>query len=551
MHQYTRHLRPVTQPISERQQLNQAGGYTFRVDDETLLRRFLILGTDKGSYYADAREMTITAVTCIDRMLEAGLGENVVSHIVDVSNRGLAPKNDPAIFALALVLKTAPDVESRRAAAKAVPLVCRTASHLAGFVNAVEALGQQNGKEERKGSGGGWGPLTRQAIQYWINYLSAEDLAYQAVKYRQRQGIRLGDVLRLAHPEPPTHVHADVFDWILGHERMGGPVGAPRILDGYEEVQRAETSEGAVAAIRDYRLPWEAVPSRWARDLTVQAALFESMPVGATLRQLGRLTELGLLQPGNENARIAANRVGDGDALHKARVHPGAVYLALRQYGKGHGARGHLSWYPVPEIMEALEAGFFAAFRVRRPSRARLVVGVDCSGSMWFPESTLSSGIPAAEAASVMAYLQTYGNPNATMLAFDTKAKEVSFGAYGTLASIEQSARHWGMGGGTNCALPIMWALQAGKVADGIAIYTDSQTWQGPHPVEVMMRYRAAVNPGARMVDVAFVANVDSTVSPGFDDAGMLQVVGLDASSPQLVDNFLTGSDHIEPEEKK
>lgn len=540
MENYTRHLRPVTQPISERQQRNQAGGYTFRVDDEMLLRRFLVLGTEKGSYYADAREMTITAVTCIDRMLEAGLGENVVDHIVDVSNRGLAPKNDPAIFALALCLKTAPDVETRRKAALAVPLVCRTASHIYSLVSAVEALGKPDGKEERKGTGGGWGPLTRRAIQHWINFLSADDLAYQAVKYGSRQGWSLASVLRVAHPEPPTHVHADVFDWILGHERMGGPEGAARILEGYEKIQAAEGPTSATSIIEEYRLPWEAVPSRFARDLTVQAALLERMPAHALLRQLGRLTEIGLLKPSSYWTMVAASRLSDGEVLHKARVHPGAIYLTLRQYGKGHGDKGSLSWYPVPEITDALEAGFFAAFRARPRKNPRLVVGVDCSGSMWFPESTLSSGIPAAEAASVMAYLQTYGNPNATVLAFDDQVKEVSFDdRRPTLASIEQATRNWGMGGGTNCALPILWALQKGRVADGIAVYTDNQTWQGPHPVEVMARYRAAVSSRARLVDVAFVANVDSTIPPSFEDAGMLQVVGLDASSPQLIDDFL------------
>ena len=94
---------------------------------------------------------------------------------------------DFAILALALCLKTAPDVETRRAAVAAVPKVCRTGSHLASLVVAIEGLG-------------GWGPLSRRAIAGWIESKSAEDLAYQVVKYAQRQDWRWADLLRLAHP---------------------------------------------------------------------------------------------------------------------------------------------------------------------------------------------------------------------------------------------------------------------------------------------------------------------------------------------------------------
>ena len=46
----------------------------------------------------------------------------------------------------------------------------------------------------------GWGRSLRRAIGGWYAAPSPESLAYQAVKYRQREGMTHRDLLRLAHP---------------------------------------------------------------------------------------------------------------------------------------------------------------------------------------------------------------------------------------------------------------------------------------------------------------------------------------------------------------
>ena len=46
----------------------------------------------------------------------------------------------------------------------------------------------------------GWGRSLRRAVGAWYAARSPDVLAYQAVKYRQREGVTHRDVLRLAHP---------------------------------------------------------------------------------------------------------------------------------------------------------------------------------------------------------------------------------------------------------------------------------------------------------------------------------------------------------------
>jgi len=418
---------------------------------------------------------------------------------------------------------------------------------VAGFFHAAQAFG-------------GWGPVTRRAVQFWLDSMDAGRLAYQAVKGRERQGWRLGDLIRLAHAHPRTPEHAAVFDWILKRQasdrserkEAGLRIDQP-VIAGFEAIQGEDVTTGqAISLIEDYRLPWEAVPSRFSRDLNVQAALFETMPIGATLRQLGRLTELTLLHV-PAYAQLAADRLTNPELLRKARIHPMAVYAALCTYEQGHGNKSRLRWRPVRQIVEALEAAFFLSFKGRTERAVPVVIGVDVSGSMqWDADDWSRRGrqlqtpgdVRPAEAAAVMAYTLAKDNPKATVIGFDTTIHDVDVlmkhSNLGTISHLRHLSRSWG-GGGTNCALPVAWALQHGAMVDGFVVITDDQSWAGQgHPVEWMQRYREQYRPTAKLVGMSMVAHVNSIIPP-YDDAGMLQVVGLDASAPKIIDDFLGG----------
>jgi hypothetical protein len=42
---------PVSEPLDEDQVANNGGGFSFKLDDWSYLQRFLILGTEGGTYY--------------------------------------------------------------------------------------------------------------------------------------------------------------------------------------------------------------------------------------------------------------------------------------------------------------------------------------------------------------------------------------------------------------------------------------------------------------------------------------------------------------------
>src|SRR5690554_1712128 len=205
---FSRRRTSQMQAASPKQARNSAGGYTFVLDDQARLERFLILGSEGGSYYASERALTVANATCVERCLAAN-GPGTVERIAALSEAGRAPKNSPAIFALAMAAGHG-DQSTCQAALAAVPRVCRTGSHLFEFVTAVEHFR-------------GWGRGLRRAIARWYLDKDPRALAYQVVKYRQRNGWSHRDVLRKAGGAigPHSIEHEAVLRWIVDGIEIG------------------------------------------------------------------------------------------------------------------------------------------------------------------------------------------------------------------------------------------------------------------------------------------------------------------------------------------
>ena len=183
---FNRHIAPQSQRIPGSAQVpNSAGGYAWQVDEWTRLDRFLILGAEGGTYYIGERDLVKQNHDALVRCIQAD-GVRAVNRIVEISASGRTPKNDPAIFALALVAAHG-SAEAKALAFQNLGQVCRTGTHLFHFAEYVNALR-------------GWGRGLRNAVGRWYVSRDPDDLARQVVKYQQRDGWSHGDLLRLAQP---------------------------------------------------------------------------------------------------------------------------------------------------------------------------------------------------------------------------------------------------------------------------------------------------------------------------------------------------------------
>src|SRR3990167_958957 len=136
---------------------NSAGGFVFALDKWARLQRFLILGAEGGTYYVGERELTRDNAKAVLECIKED-GARVVREVVMVSDSGRAPKNDPALFVLAMCAGLG-DSNTKSAALAFLPRVARIGTHLFHFAQYVEAFR-------------GWGRTLRRAIGAW--YLDKE-----------------------------------------------------------------------------------------------------------------------------------------------------------------------------------------------------------------------------------------------------------------------------------------------------------------------------------------------------------------------------------------
>jgi 60 kDa SS-A/Ro ribonucleoprotein len=542
---FNKNKTPQSAPIPGTSQVpNSAGGFAFAVDDWARLDRFLILGSEGGSYYASERKLTRENAQAVLRCLQLD-GRRVVDRIVAISDQGRAPKNDPALFALALAAKLG-DVDTRRAAFAALPRVARIGTHLFHFAEYVKALG-------------GWGRGTMRAFARWYTEMEASRLAFQAVKYQSRDGWSHRDLLRKAHPVAKDERQQAIFHWMTkGWEGVGETPHPDQVLAMIWAFERAkslrEKKDVALlcSLIRDYRLPHECVPTEMKQHAEIWEALLPEMGLTAMLRNLGKMTEVGLLGAFSDAGRLVVSRLERVEAIRAARVHPLQILVALNTYAKGHGEKGKLTWKPSRRIVDALDGAFYLAFKAIEPTCARTLLALDVSGSMAGGLIAGMPGITPRVGSAAMALVTAAVEPNHEFVAFTNGSYRSMYSARGigsgiTPIAISSRSRldHAVKAvsdlpfGGTDCALPMLWAAENKVPVDVFCVYTDSETWAGDiHPVQALRAYRHKMGIGAKLVVIGMVSNGFSIADP--DDGGMLDVVGFDTATPSVIADFAT-----------
>lgn len=540
MQDYTQHVGgryPKQHEIRPGQVPNSSGAAVFAINCWARLDRFLILGSAEPTYYASARKLTKENAAAIEECIKTD-AFRTVTRIAEVSHAGRAPNNDPALFALACVAALG-DQKARLAAMGALTSVARTGTHLFHFLQYATDLGQ------------GWGRCFKGGVAHWFDEKSVDDLAYQALKYKSRDGWAMRDVLRLAHPNPEK-VETEgsilqrkaLYRWIAGHEDVKG---LPRIIEGSLQLATETNTHKASLMIGEWGLPREAVPTQFLNSAEVWEALLYAgggMPATALVRNLAKMTQVGLLQPMGDHTAEVIKRLGDADAIKKSRLHPIAFLKALMTYKEGHGDKGKLEWKPIPKLCDALDAAFYLAFGNVEPTGKKIFLALDVSGSMSGPRMQ-SLGCTPREAACAMAMVTNRVEPNAELFAFSSGMIDINISPRCRLDEFVKSTEQLPFDS-TDCSLPMRIALANKMDVDAFVIYTDSETnaMTQIQPSAALKQYRRRhgddcleAKDKAKLAVVAMTSNGFSIANPAM--SGMLDVVGMDTAVPQVLSDFI------------
>lgn len=504
---------------------NNAGGFAYEINDWTMLRRFLVLGSEGGTYYVGEAKLTIDNAKAVQRLIEEA-PVKVVDEIVEISRSGRSAKNNACLFALAMVAGLA-DAEGKAAALAALPAVARTGTHLFTFAEYVQSFR-------------GWGRGLRRAIAAWYEKMPDQKLAVQLTKYQQREGWSHRDLLRLSHPKAETVEKNALYKFAVSGstDNLESP-----LIHAFKTLQEKATElDGAETAkiVAQAGLSIEMVPST-LRSAQVYRVLAQQAGLEWLLRNLGNLSKVGVLKAGDDAVESICNRLTDEKAIVKARLHPLKILSALTVYRSGQGVRGDGRWDALAPVVDALNEAFYKAFQTVEPTGKRLCLGLDVSGSMNGTRVNGIVGLTAREAAGAMA-LATAKVEKASHLsfvAFDTSSYPLALSANQRLDDVVNVLSRTG-GGGTDCALPILWAMEKKVPVDVFIIYTDSETWAGQmQAVEALNAYEQKVGISARLVTVAMAANRVSLSD--CTDKRMLNVVGFDTAAPEIISQFIKG----------
>lgn len=518
-----------TEKASSKQVKNNAGGYTFEVSDEQRIRRFLILGSNTNTFYQSGTELTKENGEFLIRAAE-NTPELLVGAIEDVYRSGSAAKQDPTLLALAIAVSYIQKDSSAYKKALSLISELRTATHLFTLVDYAQQFR-------------GWGRSFREAVAQWYLGRDTDKLAYQMVKYRNRNGWTHRDVLRKSHPSTTDPAKNALLKWTTS-----GEVGElPPIVTSYLQ---ANSSDADVAAqVRENKdLTWEMLPTESLKDPDVWEALVHNgIPMTALIRNLSRLSRLELTpQMGGLTNKIV-EQISNKDALNKARVHPMQILFASSAYSVGYSTRSaNAVWAVNPKIVDALNDAFYLSFGSFEPAGKRTFIGLDVSGSMGIRLDPFNP-LTAKSASVALSLVQLATEKNVTVTGFTSKGHwrngpHLEVINLSAKRSIEENVREAQKlpFGSTDCALPMLYAAKNEIEVDTFIIYTDNETWAGDiHPHQALQQYRNKMGIPAKLVVVGMTSTGFSIADP--DDTGMLDVVGFDASTPKIINDFSAG----------
>lgn len=513
---------PQTSPIPGRTDMvaNSAGGYGFAITDNQLLDRFLLLGSEGGTYYVAERALTETNARSIILMIQSTGGLYVAQCAFDTIIFRKAPKVDAAIFVLALVA-TYGDAEAKAAIYHGIAAALQTGTHLFMFVANVNAMR-------------GWSRGLRRAVAKWYTSRPAEKLAYQLAKYRSRVGFTHRDLLRLSHPVATTPEQARLLGYAVG--KITGAESGSDLLAAFEKAQGEMGVAALASLIEASGLTWEMVPTEKLNEPKVLHALVKKMPVLALMRNLNRFAYTGLttITSTNYSGAVVRSIIETLKTSDKSGIHPVTILNALRTYSNGKGVKGDKTWMANPEIVAALDDAFYQAIEASVPTGKRILVGVDISGSM--SHEVGGTVLSARELAAVLSMVAVRREATADLVWFDDSIRIPTTTKRDSLTTILSKTPR---GGATDCSLPIKLALDTKIAYDAIIILTDNETWAGKrHGTEILDSYRKTISPNVKVIEVAMTATPNSTLP---EDGRLLRVVGFDSSVADVIANFIKG----------
>jgi 60 kDa SS-A/Ro ribonucleoprotein len=522
--------RYVTTLLTKGTVYNSCGKEVYEVSPFDKLKRFLFLGTEKGTFYIDEKELSINNLECLEVLLADERNHNEILDIIEEYCEK-AFKRDYLIYVLARLCSAKEYVDLRVAAYSLLNKVCTIPTHLFLFLEYYQTL------YRKLNHSSGWNPLHKRYIEYWYLDKSEMELVYQVTKYKNRNGWTHRDVLRLSHIKPLNEDMNDIF-WYIVHGTLIEPLTYPEgkgleYIRAYDAVQRSTDKEFVISMIRQWGFVREHIPTQFQKDVDVMNELVNHMPMVALVRTINRITAVGVFDKYPETI----DKVLDKLDFRKTHVHPLQFLISVKMYNQGHGDLGKLSWVPNNHISRALSSAFYQSFKSVKPTNKRFLLALDVSGSMTWNSVCNVSCLRASEVACAMAMVIKAREPLCEIMGFADTFKNLNIDPEVSLET-NLSNVYKGSFGSTDLSLPMTWATENRKKYDVIIVITDNETNVNEvNPCDALREYRRISGLPVKLIVIALASNRFTIADP--NDRNMLDIAGFDAGTPEVIREFV------------
>lgn len=502
---------------------NSCGKETFIVSDIELLKRFLVLGSETGTYYISQKDLTKMHIECLERLIKNKEFQKILDLLNEYSTK--VYKKDYLIFVLARIcaISLKPDehelIDFRNKIIEIVLQVCTIPTHLFMFIELYKSI--------KKGlyQSSGWNPKIKNLVSSFYNSKSDQQLCYHITKYQSRNNWTHKDLIRLIHLKDTNTVRNSIYRYIIK-----GELPEIEYLRDFERLKSEENLDTIIELMQKHNFVREHLPTQWLNEKRVWEQLYKKMPLTAMLRNLNKLTSLGVID--NIDDKLTS------ESIRNAKVHPLQILIALKMYNQGKSHKGKQTWAPIQKISNQLNDAFYKSFEnVEKIKDKKILIAMDVSGSMTCSSVCGIDCMMASEVSCAMAMVLEYQFENVDIMGFsdDFVTLPITYGRRldDNLKTISNMTF-----GRTDISLPFKWANQKKKKYDCVIVFTDCETnCNSCPPSEALRKYRKTQHINTKLIVCATSSNSFTIADP--NDMNMLDVCGFDSSVPTIINDFI------------
>ncbi|HEY0115229.1 MAG TPA: RNA-binding protein [Allosphingosinicella sp.] len=445
--------------------LNREAAPAYAYEPQALLAQLAATGTLAHGFYGTAEDQ-------LQRALDAAIAVDptFVAKTALYARRSGAMKDMPALLTAYLTVAE-PDLVVR--------IFARVIDNGRMLRNFVQIM--RSGQVGRTSLG----TRPKRLVTQWLERASMRDLMAAATG----NDPSLADIVRMVHPKPADEARRAFYGWLIG--KPYDVAALPAEIAAFE------------AWKRDRSMPLPPVPFEWLTAFPLSSEQWGELAgrmgwqaLRMNLNTLARNGAFGVVGV----AEAVARRLGDGEAIARARPMPYQLMMALGSTGEG-----------VPlKVQAALEDALELSLRYVPTVPGHVVVCPDVSGSMTSPATGYRKGatskVRCIDVAALVAAAMLRTNRQARVLPFEWGVVPIQLDPHARLAL--NSARLAAIGGGgTEVSAPLAKLNRERAEVGLVVIVSDNQSWVDSTrggATATMREWDRIVrrNPGARLVCV-------------------------------------------------